>query len=146
MYLAISKTWENSTSSTLTDSNTSVDFFNILKQKSLDSWVSTNNVYCIYVYLTDDEKGPMKHHIRWANDLAVDNRAINNNCVCAIETKLRSMQIKLNLRAMATHVQLHGRAIIESPFKSFCVQSPETTLHLVCFCQFLDQLWNNVFS
>ena len=37
LYLTIPETWENRASSTVTDS-TNVDFLNIVKQKSLDSW------------------------------------------------------------------------------------------------------------
>ena len=48
LYLAIPETWEKSASSTLTD-NTNVDFLNIVKQKSLDSWVSTKSVYLLVV-------------------------------------------------------------------------------------------------
>ena len=44
LYLAIPETWENRASSTLTD-NTNVDFLNIVKQKSLDSGVSTKSIY-----------------------------------------------------------------------------------------------------
>ena len=73
LYLALPDTWENRASSTLTD-NTNVDFLNIVKQKSLDSWVSTKSVY---LHLTGNHEGPIKHQIRWANDLTIDSRAIN---------------------------------------------------------------------
>ena len=43
-------------------------------------------------------------------------------------------------------MQLHGFGIIESSFCSFCAQCPETTLHLFCFCRFVDQYWNDVIS
>ena len=95
LYLALPETWENRASSTLTN-NTNVDFLNIVKQKSLDSWVFTKSVY---LHLTGNHEGPTKHHIRWANDLTIDSRATNwrtiycNNYFCTTETKLRSFQI-----------------------------------------------------
>ena len=57
LYLAISETWENRASSTLTD-NANVDFLNIVKQKSLDSWVSTKSVY---LHLTGNHEKTIKH-------------------------------------------------------------------------------------
>ena len=39
---------------------------------------------------------------------------------------------------------MHGFGIIQSPFCSFYVQCPETTLHLFCLSQFMDQFWNGV--
>ena len=148
LYLAVPETWENRASSTLIY-NTNVDFLNIVKQKSLDSWVSTKNVY---LHLTGNHEGPIKHQIRWLNDLSIDSRAINwrtiycNNYFCTTETKLRSFQIKLDLRAIVTNVQLHGFGIVDSPFCSFCAQSIETILHLFCFCPVVDQFWYEVFS
>ena len=147
LYLAIPETWENRASSTLTD-NTDVDFLNIVKQKSLDGWVSTKSVY---LHFTGNQEGPIKHQIRWANDLTIDSMAINwrttycNNYFCTTETKLRSFQIKLNLRAIVTNVHLHGFGIVDSPFCSFCAQSIETILHLFCFCPVVDQFWNEDF-
>ena len=44
LYLAVWETWENRASSTLTH-NINIDFLDIVKQKSLDSWVSTKSVY-----------------------------------------------------------------------------------------------------
>ena len=148
LYLAIPETWKNRASSTLID-NTNVDFLNIVEQKSLDSWVSTKNA-CLH--LTGNHEGPIKQQTRWLNDLSIDSRAINwrtiycNNYFCTTETKLRSFQIKLNLRAIVTNVQLHDFGIVDSPFCSFCAQSIETILHLFCFCPVVDQFWHEVFS
>ena len=72
-WLATPETWENRATSTLTD-NTNIDFLNIVLQKSLESWVSTKSVY---LHLTCSQEGPIKHQIRWANDLTIDSRAIN---------------------------------------------------------------------
>ena len=132
LYLAIPETWENRASSTLTD-NRNIDFLNIVKQKSLDSWVSTKRVY---LHLTGYQEGPIKPQIRWANDLSIDIRAINrrtiscNNYFSTIETKLRFFQIKSNLRAIMTNVQLHGFSIVDTPSCLFCAQSIETILHV----------------
>ena len=43
-------------------------------------------------------------------------------------------------------MQLHGFGIVDSPFCSFCAQSIETILHLLCFCPIVDQFWNEVFN
>ena len=59
LYLAIPETWENRASSTLTD-NTNVDFLNIVKQKFLNSWVSTKSV-CLH--LPGNLEGPIKQQI-----------------------------------------------------------------------------------
>ena len=56
LYLAVPETWKNRASSTLTN-NANVDFLNIVKQKSLDSWVFTKSV-------TGIQEGPIKHQIR----------------------------------------------------------------------------------
>ena len=138
--MAVPESWENRASSTLTD-DTNFDFLNIVKQKSLYSWDSTESVD---LHLTGNQEGPIKHQIRWANGLTIDSRAINrraiycNNYFCTTETKSRSSQIKLNLRAIVTNVQLHGFGIVDSLFCSFCAQSIETILHLFCFCLVVD--------
>ena len=128
---------------------TNVNFLNIVKQKSLDSRVFTKSV-CLRS--TGNQKGKIKHQIRWANDLTIDSWAIDwktiycNNYFCTTETKLQSYQIKLNLRATVTNVQLHGFGIMESPFCSFCEQRIETILHLFCYCPVVDQFLNKGFS
>ena len=66
------------------------------------------------------------------------------NYLCTIETKLRSFQIKLNLRAVVTNIQLFGFGLIESQNCKFYNKAPETLLHLFCTCPVVVTYWENV--
>ena len=61
-----------------------------------------------------------------------------------IETKLKSFQIKLNLRAILTNVALHGFCISDTNKCSFCKKEPETLLHLFFKCRIIQVIWNDV--
>ena len=54
------------------------------------------------------------------------------------EAKLRSFQIRLNLKSIVTNVQLHGVEIVDSNYCVFCLEEPETIMHLFCNCKFVD--------
>jgi len=60
------------------------------------------------------------------------------------EPKLRSFQIRLNLRAIVTNVQLCGLKMVESNLCGFCYKKPETLIHLFSECKVVDVFWNNV--
>ena len=51
-----------------------------------------------------------------------------NNYFATNETKLRSFQIKLNLRSIVTDVQRAGFGIIDSNHCAFCSEEPETII------------------
>ena len=51
------------------------------------------------------------------------------NYFLIIETKLRSFQIRLNLRSLATNVQLANFGTIDSELCSFCLEQFETFIH-----------------
>ena len=51
------------------------------------------------------------------------------------ETKLRSFQIRLNLRPIVTQLQLHGFELVNDNLSKFCRKEPETLMHLVCDCE-----------
>ena len=63
-----------------------------------------------------------------------------------IETKLRSFQIKLNLRAVVTNIVLHGLEITTTDKCTFCDAEKETLLHLFCTCLKVASFWENFSS
>ena len=40
-----------------------------------------------------------------------------------------------------TDAQLHGLEIVDSNYCVFCLEEPETTMHLFCNCKFVDMFW-----
>ena len=62
------------------------------------------------------------------------------------KTKLRLFQIKLNLRAVATNIILHGLEIVTTDKYTFCDAEKETHLHLFCTCLKVASFWENVGS
>ena len=56
-------------------------------------------------------------------------KVYENNYFSTVETKLRSFQIRLNLRSLVMNVQLDGFGIIDSELCSFRLQQPETLTH-----------------
>ena len=50
------------------------------------------------------------------------------------ETKLRSFQIRLNLRSIVTQLQLRGFELDDNLYK-LCAKEPETLMHLFCDCE-----------
>ena len=112
-------------------------------------WSASKNVYLSLL----SHEGPIKHQTRWANDLGINNyetldwnTIYKNNYFCTLEVKLRSFQVKLNMRAIVTNVQIHGFGLIDTNLCSFCLVHAETLLHLFCKCHFVDCFWNDVIS
>ena len=62
------------------------------------------------------------------------------------ETKLRSIQVKLNLRAIVTNIALHCFDIADSDKRMFCKTERETLLHLFCSYSSSVLFWENVIS
>ena len=95
---------------------------------------------------------PEKHQRRRANDLLLDFDSINwpiiykNNYYCTLETKLRSFQIKLNLRAIVCNSQLFGFGMIENDLCTICKKDSETVLHLFCTCTHVRKFWDDISS
>ena len=92
---------------------------------------------------------PEKHQRRWANNLLFHFDSINwpivyeNNYYCTIEMKLRSFQIKLNLRTIVCNLQLFGFGVIENDLCTFCKKGSETVLHLFCTCIHVQKFWDD---
>jgi len=95
----------------------------------------------VYQFLLQKTKIlPIKHQTKWCDNLQLDSSAVNwskineNNYFATLETKLRSFQIRLNIRSIVTNIQLHGLEIIKSNLYLLCSKSPENLLHLFCDC------------
>ena len=89
-----------------------------------------------YTFLREKSKIlPIKQQLKWCDILQTSPESIDwkkvyeNNYFSTIETKLRSFQIRLNLRSLVMNVQLAGFGIIDSELCSFCLQQPETLMH-----------------
>ena len=89
-----------------------------------------------YTFLREKSKIlPIKQQLKWCDILQIPPESIDwkkvyeNNYFSTIETKLRSFQIRLNLRSLVMNVQLAGFGIIDSELCFFCLQQPETLMH-----------------
>ena len=127
LYLSIPEKWEGNISSFQLQC-TPNNYLEMVKENCRDKWQFIKKVY---IYLMGDIF-PEKHQRRWANDLLLDFDSINwpiiykNNYYCTVETKLRSFQIKLNLRAIVCNSQLFGFGMIENDLCTFCKKVSET--------------------
>jgi len=77
---------------------------------------------------------------------SIQKRSNGGFCLNTLETKLRSLQIKLNLRVIVTNAQLHGFDMIDKTFCCFCKTNPETVMHLICDCYHVCQFWEVITS
>ena len=86
------------------------------------------------------ESLPRKQQTRWNEELnssiSTDDWSTIYKCNYDVtpETKLRSFQIKLNLRAVVTNIVLHGFEITTTDKCTFCNDEKEALLHLFCTC------------
>ena len=69
-----------------------------------------------------------------------------NNYYATNETKLRSFQVRLNLRSIVTIVQLYVLDIASDNLRTFCREEPETLIHLFRDCRIVGAFWNDVFD
>ena len=88
-----------------------------------------------YIFLREKSKIlPIKQQLKWCDILQIPPKYIDwkkvyeNNYFSTIETKLRSFQIRLNLRSLVMNEQLAGFGIIDSELCSFCLQQPDTLM------------------
>ena len=100
----------------------------------LNCW--NNQIKTAYTFLRKKSKIlPIKQQPKWCEILQIPPESINwkkiyeNNYFSTIETKLRSFQIRLNLRSLVMNVQLAGFGIIDSELCSFCLEKLETIMH-----------------
>ena len=92
---------------------------------------------------------PIKQQELWRKDLNIQSVVdwddiCKTNYLCTIETKLRSFQIKLNLRVVVTNIQLFGFGLIESQNCKFCNKASDTLFHLFCTYLVVVTYWENV--
>ena len=106
-----------------------------------------------YQYLlTAKMRLPQKQQNRWQRDLGViiiENawKAVYKiNFLSTIESKLRSLQVKLNFRAIVTIKQLHGFGLIENGTCAICKTETETLMHLFGTCTLVQCYWEDVKS
>ena len=98
------------------------------------------------------ESLPRKQQTRWNEELnlsiSTDDWSTIYKCNYDVtpETKLRSFQIKLNLRAVVTNIVLHGLEITTTDKCTFCDAEKETLSHLFCTCVKVASFWENVSS
>ena len=98
------------------------------------------------------ESLPRKQQTRWNEELnlsiSTDDWSTIYKCNYDVtpETKLRSFQIKLNLRAVVKTIVLHGLEITTTDKCTFCDAEKETLLHLFCTCVKVASFWENVSS
>ena len=120
--------------------------FNEFKEKllTLIELLSTSNKIA-YAFLREKFKDiPSKQQIKWCESLQISSNFINwkaiyeNNYFSITETKLRSFQMKLNLRSIVINIQLAGFDIIDSELCTFCLQHPETINHLFLNCKIVE--------
>ena len=123
-----------------------------LKKKMLTQieLLSTSNKTA-YAFLREKFKDiPSKQQIKWCESLQKSSNFINwkaiyeNNYFSTTETKLRSFQIRLNLRSIVTNIQLAGFDIINSELCTFCLQHPETINHLFLNCKIVENFWKDI--
>ena len=105
------------------------------------------------MYLSDRTvRQPTKQQSKWLTDLSLTESAISwkkryTSCYYATnETKLRSFQVKLNMRAIVTNIVLHGFGIKDTEQCTFCNVHREILFHLFCSCSVVTVFWENVSS
>ena len=96
------------------------------------------------------ESLPRKQQTRWNEELnlsiSTDDWFTIYKCNYDVtpETKLRSFQVKLNLRAVVTNIVLHGLEITTIDKCTFRDAEKETLLPLFCTCVKVASFWENV--
>ena len=111
------------------------------------------SIKSFYDYLFSKlESLPRKQRTHWIKELnlligAGDWSTIYKcNFDVTPETKLKSFQIKLNLRAVVTNIVLYGLEITTTDKCTFCDAEKETLLHLFCISVKVASFWENVSS
>ena len=105
----------------------------------------------VYTFLRNKNKIlPVKQQQKWCETLQILPSSIDwskvyyNNYFATRESELRSFQIRLNLKSIVTNVQVHGLETVDSSCCVFCLEEPETIMHLFCNCKFVQMFWCDV--
>ena len=90
---------------------------------------------------------PSKQQTRWNQELNLSIGTENWCCSykynyeATPETKLKSFQIKLNLKAVVTNIVLHGLEITTTGKCTFCNSEKETIFAFFCTCIKVASFW-----
>ena len=90
----------------------------------LFSLTTCKKAYCLLIEKT--EILPKKQQSKWCEKLQITADSLNwqniykNNYYATNEIKLRSFQIRLNLRSIVTQIQLHGLELVDNHLCKFC--------------------------
>ena len=147
LYIFVPEKWEGNIPS-FHFQRTPSNYLEIVKQNCRDKWQSTKKVYLCSI----GGIFPVQHKRRLANELSLDFDSrkwpivYGNNYFCALETKLRSFQIKLNFRALVCNSQLFGFGLIENDQRTFCKRASETVLHLFSTSVDVVKFWDDKIS
>ena len=105
----------------------------------------------VYTFLRNKNKVlPIKQQQKWCEILQILSSSIdwskvyNNNYFATRETKLRSFQIGLNLKIHRNKRTTAWLEIVDSNCCVFCLEEPETIMHLFCNCKFVQMFWCDV--
>ena len=103
-----------------------------------------------YLLIEKTKIVPKKQQNKWCEKLQITADSLSwqniyeNNYYATNETKLRSFQIRLNLKSIVTQLQLHGFELVDDNLCKFCVKEADTLMHLFCDCEIVVSFWNNV--
>ena len=126
--------WLNENCTLLAVSN-----FNEFKEKILTKIKLLNKPnQTVYTFLPEKSKSlSIKQQLKWCESLQTFSNSMNwkkiyeNNYFSTIETKLRSFQIKLNLRSIVTNVQLVDLILLTVKYVRFVYNTLKQSIN--CF-------------
>ena len=106
----------------------------------------------VYSYITDDITLMHYKYIKWAHELQEDiatdiyqfANVFKNIYKVTNVTKFRSFQYRLLQRGLITNIQLEKWGIVPSRLCTFCKDEDESIIHLLCQCQQVKTLWEQV--
>ena len=99
----------------------------------------------MHIFTRKIENLPNKQQLKWCEILQnlqtlIDwKKVYKNNYFSTIKTKLRSFQIKLNLRSLVMNVHLVGFGTVIMELCFFCFEQPETNYFIAKRNKSLDK-------
>ena len=111
-----------------------------------------NHSKLIYSYTACDATELHYKYIKWKEEIGLDlpqgaysfAREIQNIYKVTNITKYRSFQYRLLLRGVVTNIQLYKWNIAPNERCYFCQQERESIVHLMCNCEIIKAIWNQV--
>ena len=119
----------------------------MLKDHLKDYAVSTKVAYQYFIQQVKEY--PEKRRKKWEGELNLTSNfdwsnICQSNYYSTVETKLRSFQIKLNLRAVVTNACLFHFGMIDSPNCVFCNTETDSLVHMFTKCKMIESFWENI--